>query len=154
MTALPPHPSSLSLAKESLVMSEKTGDKNFQRMATGLMALTGIGTLLHLCHEILRDLRPKRETGDSGHTDRPTVPQWQEEPHQFGRPDQYWVARTGVSERSADGEKTMGRVQQPPAPGPPALSVLSSKETRDRQRIGEGSLVFADARNRAVPPSN
>ena len=106
MTALPPHPSSLSLAKESLVMSEKTGDKNFQRMAIGLMALTGIGTLLHLCHEILRDLKPKREKGESGDFTRPPVRQWHdEEPHQLGRTDQSWVARTGVEERAADGEK-------------------------------------------------
>ena len=87
-------------------MSEKTGDKNFQRMAIGLMALTGIGTLLHLCHEIIRDLRPKREKGEAVHSERPTVPQWKdEEPRQFGRPDQSWVARTGVNERAADAEQ-------------------------------------------------
>ena len=87
-------------------MSEKTGDKNFQRMAIGLMALTGIGTLLHLCHQIYLDLKPKREKGESRHSDRPPGQYRQDdEPPQPGRPDQSWVTRAGVSERTADGEK-------------------------------------------------
>lgn len=61
MSVLPPHTSTLSIAKESLAMSEKTGDRMFQRMAIAFMALTGIGTLLHAVHEIYRDMQPRRE---------------------------------------------------------------------------------------------
>ena len=86
-------------------MSEKTGDKNFQRMAIGLMALTGIGTFLHVCHQIYLDLKPKREKGESGRSDRPPGQlRHDEEPHQLGRTDQSWVARTGVTEWATDGE--------------------------------------------------
>ena len=106
MTALPPYPSSLSLAKESLAMSEKTGDKHFQRMAIGLMALTGIGTLLHLCHEILRDLKPKREKGESGDSNRPhgrpASPPREETPeHAEGTEHRAsWVHKARVGERA------------------------------------------------------
>jgi hypothetical protein len=107
MTVMPPHPSTLAIAKESLAMSEKTGDKTFMRIAIGLMALTGLGTILHAVHEIYRDLVPKRETA------RPTFakasagrPEYDEEQHRRDDgPDRSWVRKARVNERPAEGEK-------------------------------------------------
>jgi len=107
MSALPTSPSTLTIAKESLAMSEKTGDKTFMKMALGLMALTGLATIFHACHEIYRDLKPKREA------DRPArayPPPRLVEPDegQYRRddgPESSWVHKARVSERPAEGER-------------------------------------------------
>ena len=108
MTVMPPHPSTLAIAKESLAMSEKTGDKTFMRIAIGLMALTGLGTILHAVHEIYRDLVPKRETR---RPERAYPPSRQSDPdeEQLHRrddgPDRSWVSKARVNDRPAEGEK-------------------------------------------------
>jgi len=121
MSALPSHPSPLTIAKESLAMSEKTGDKTFMRMAIGLMALTGLGTLLHAFHEIYRDLMPKRENDKPGRAYLPPRPaEPDEEPQRPRRddgPESSWVHKARVSERPAEGEKIWAehRGRQAPA---------------------------------------
>ena len=109
MSVLPQHPSTLSIAKESLAMSEKTGDKNFQRMAIGLMALTGLGTLFHALHQIYRDLKPKYPNDNRSRREPPSSPSPRDEQPYEDRPDddpkERWVQRTRVGERYADGDK-------------------------------------------------
>jgi hypothetical protein len=99
----------LAIAKESLAMSEKTGDKNFMRMAIGLMALTGLGTLFHALHEIYRDLKPRRENDKPERAYQPPRPEeYDEEPHRHQRgdsPEKSWVRKARVGERPAEGEK-------------------------------------------------
>ncbi len=105
MSVIPQHTSTLTIAKESLAMSEKTGDKTFQRMALGLMALTGIGTLLHAVHEIYRDMQPKRENSKPG-LPAPAVEQSHERPHaQEPTSDESWVRKGRVSELPAEGDR-------------------------------------------------
>lgn len=83
-------------------MSEKTGDKNFQRMALGLMALTGLGTLLHAAHEIWRDIKPKREPARQEPPYQPPTPSYAQE--QTGgqqhdeSPRRSWVETSRVQE--------------------------------------------------------
>ena len=90
-------------------MSEKTGDKNFQRMAIGLMALTGLGTLFHVLHEIYRDLKPKYQSDNRSRREPPPYTNQREEPPYEDRPNDdpkgRWVQRSRVSERHADGDK-------------------------------------------------
>lgn len=62
MNVVTSQPTTMTVAKESLAMAEQTGDKTFQRMALAMMALTGIGTLLHAVHNLYRDIHPKRDT--------------------------------------------------------------------------------------------
>ena len=88
-------------------MSEKTGDKTFMRIAIGLMALTGLGTILHAVHEIYRDLVPKRETR---RPERAYPPSRQSGPDEDWHrrddgPDNSWVRKARVNERPAEGEK-------------------------------------------------
>ncbi len=108
MSVLPHQPSPLSIAKESLAMSEQTGDKNFQRMAIGLMAVTGLATFAHVIHEIWRDLRPKREAAKAEPAYQPPRrAEYDDEPgdHDQGR-QRSWVQKSRVSERQAEGEKS------------------------------------------------
>ncbi len=108
MSTLPPQPNTLTIAKESLAMSERTGDKNFQRMAIGLMALTGLGTLLHVIHEICRDMQLRR-----GKTQLPTVeflPPSAAPPEpafyqHAAVPAGGWVHRTRSGEHHPEGER-------------------------------------------------
>jgi hypothetical protein len=53
-------PNTVNVANESLRMAEKTGDKKFNIIAIGLMAITGVATMLHALHSIVRDLRDDR----------------------------------------------------------------------------------------------
>ena len=102
---MPPHSNTLSIAKESLAMSEKTGDKNFQRMAIGLMALTGLGTLLHAIHEMYRDLKPKREKVPPALPARPAVSNDETEHRHEANTDESWVQKARVSDRPGEGER-------------------------------------------------
>lgn len=106
MSVIPHNSNTLTIAKESLAMSEKTGDKNFQRMAIGLMALTGLGTLLHAIHEMYRDLKPKREKA------KPELPACSADEHDQIRqhrheatPDESWVQKARVGDRPGEGER-------------------------------------------------
>jgi hypothetical protein len=112
MNALPPSPSTLTLAKESLAMSEKTGDKNFRWMAIGMMALTGLATLFHAGHVIWRDLTASKRERQNGGADHDQPPprhaEPEEEPSRHRRDDSphgSWVDKARVSERPANGEK-------------------------------------------------
>lgn len=79
-------------------MAEKTGDKTFQRMALGLMALTGIGTLLHAVHDLYRDIRPKRDNT------RPAPQAQPAEPH-ASKPDGSVGPQSRMSDRPAESER-------------------------------------------------
>ena len=87
-------------------MSERTGDKTFQRMALGLMALTGIGTLLHAVHELYRDVQPRREKAKAAAQAQPAEAKG--EPRQLEHdesPSRSWVHKARVGERPAEGER-------------------------------------------------
>ena len=89
-------------------MSEKTGDKTFMRIAIGLMALTGLGTILHALHEIYRDLVPKRETDRPARAYPPPRSAGPDEEQCHRRddgPDRSWVRKARVNDRPAEGEK-------------------------------------------------
>lgn len=103
MSVMPTHSNTLTIAKESLAMSEKTGDKMFQRMAIGFMALTGIGTLLHAIHELYRDVQPKREKAQHTPQDHPLEKEPENSPVDVA--SQSWVHKARVSERPAEGER-------------------------------------------------
>jgi hypothetical protein len=107
MNGLPPNPSPLTIAKESLAMSEKTGDKAFMKIALGLMALTGLATLIHACHAIYRDLKPKCDYDRSARAYPPPrlVESGEEQPRRDDGPDSSWVRKARVSDRPAEGEK-------------------------------------------------
>lgn len=88
-------------------MSEKTGDKAFMQMALGLMALTGLATLIHAAHEIYRDLKPKRET-DRPARAYPTLRLAEPNEEQHRRddgPQTSWVSKARVSDRPAERER-------------------------------------------------
>jgi hypothetical protein len=61
MNGLPPNPSSLTIAKESIAMSKETGDKNFRLMAIAMMVVTGLATVLHVGHMLWRDMNCYRD---------------------------------------------------------------------------------------------
>ena len=88
-------------------MSEKTGDKTFMRIAIGLMALTGLGTILHAVHEIYRDLVPKRETRNPDRAyPPPRLAGSDEDWHRRDDgPDNSWVRKARVNDRPAEGER-------------------------------------------------
>jgi hypothetical protein len=96
-------------------MSEKTGDKKFQHMAIGLMALTGLATLLHAIHGLYRDLKPKPEPHTSLQSARfsqTAVPL--EEPQLQATAqhhDHSWVHRARVSKPRVEGTKTWVQLQ-------------------------------------------
>ena len=96
-------------------MSEKTGDKAFMRMALGLMALTGLATLIHAVHEIYRDLKPKRENDKPERAyPPPRLVASDEEQHRRddGPEDRSWVHKVRLSERAAEGEKLWSEHRQ------------------------------------------
>jgi len=88
-------------------MSEKTGDKAFMKMALGLMALTGLATIFHACHEIYRDLKPKREADRPARAyPPPRLVEPDEGQHRRDDgPDSSWVHKARVSDRPAEGER-------------------------------------------------
>lgn len=106
MSVLPTQSNTLTIAKESLAMSERTGDKTFQRMALGLMALTGIGTLLHAVHELYRDVQPRREKAKAAAQAQPAEAKGEPQPLAHDEiPSQSWVHKARVGERPAEGER-------------------------------------------------
>lgn len=108
MSVLPTQSNTLTIAKESLAMSEKTGDKNFHRMAIGFMALTGLGTLLHAVHEIYRDMQPRRakdRPAPAADAARPAGPLEQVSLHHEAVPAESWVQRTRPGDRQAEGDR-------------------------------------------------
>ena len=87
-------------------MSEKTGDKNFQRMAITLMALTGLGTVLHVIHEFYRDMQPKRDKAKPAPTARSAEANDETQQHRHeANPDQSWVHKARVSDSPSEGER-------------------------------------------------
>jgi len=106
MSVLPPQSSTLTIAKESLAMSERTGDKSFQRMAIGFMALTGLGTLLHAIHEICRDMQPRRGKVQVAAVEilpAPATPPERAVHRHEAIPAEGWVNRTRSEERHPEG---------------------------------------------------
>ena len=53
-------PNTMNVAQESIRMAEKTGDRKFNLIAIGLMAITGVATLFHALHSIAKDFRDDR----------------------------------------------------------------------------------------------
>ena len=97
-------------------MSEKTGDKNFQRMAITLMALTGLGTVLHVIHEFYRDMQPKRDKAKPALPARSAEANDETQQHRHeANPDQSWVQKARVSDRPGEGERVWAEsVSRPP----------------------------------------
>ncbi|KAJ3077636.1 hypothetical protein HK102_005074 [Quaeritorhiza haematococci] len=104
MHSTAPQATTLTVAKESLAMAEKTGDKTFQRMALGLMALTGIGTLLHAVHELYRDIQPRRDKPMPAPVALLANPHSETTPHE-SQPVSNGGNKPRLSERQADGER-------------------------------------------------
>ncbi len=86
-------------------MSERTGDRNFQRMAIGMMALTGIGTLLHGIHALIRDLQPKREKATAAPVRAAEPKEPPPQPAHEEHAETSWVTKARVSDRPAEGER-------------------------------------------------
>ncbi len=60
MSGLPPTQSTLSLARETISLGEKSGDRSFKLLGLLLMGATAIGTLFHTTRMLLKDLRADR----------------------------------------------------------------------------------------------
>ena len=96
-------------------MSEKTGDKNFQRMAIGLMALTGLGTLLHAIHEMYRDFKPRQERSKAELPARPAAIHEDMQRNHDAAEAESWVQKARVKDRPADAERVWAEAVSRPA---------------------------------------
>jgi hypothetical protein len=112
MNGMPPNPSSLTIAKESIAMSKETGDKNFRLMAMAMMAVTGIATVLHVGHLLWRDMTAKCDKEHDKNEERARKPRQHPECDEEQDVDRHdsgseksWVRKARVTARTAEGEK-------------------------------------------------
>jgi hypothetical protein len=62
---MPPSPSTVDVARETLDMSKHTsGDRTFRLMAIAMMVVTAVATGVHALHSVYRDIRGRREARD------------------------------------------------------------------------------------------
>jgi hypothetical protein len=96
MNPMPHHANNtMEVAKETLAMSEKSGDRSMKIMGMVLLAMTGLATMLHAGHAIYRDLF----AGSGNKVQKGGEPAPSKAAHQFlGR-----SAEEGAGERSAAG---------------------------------------------------
>ncbi len=71
MNPLPQHANNtLDVAKQTLAISEKSGDRTLRIFGYIMLAVTGLGTLIHASHAIYRDLFSKKAQGEHGQSHR------------------------------------------------------------------------------------
>jgi hypothetical protein len=104
---MPPHNALLTIARDSMEMSQRTGDRRFTIMAMVMMAVAGIGTIMHTGYMLYRDMAGRRDdrgrgrdngegSGRSEHED--TATRERHERERDGEPDRKWT-------RGAEGEQ-------------------------------------------------
>ena len=62
MNGMAPHPSALTIAKESMAMSKESGSQVFQTVAMVSMVAMALASLTSAGHVLLRDLNRKYES--------------------------------------------------------------------------------------------
>jgi hypothetical protein len=113
MNPMPPHASStLDVAKETLAISEKSGDRSIKILGLAMLAMTGLATMLHAGHAIYRDLFAGKGKKDQGRGDPPpskappenTGSAADHTPHQGTDAERSWVRKARLTERTSAGE--------------------------------------------------
>jgi hypothetical protein len=113
MNPMPPHASStLDVAKETLAISEKSGDRSIKILGLMMLAMTGLATMMHAGHAIYRDLFAAKGKGDHGRGDPspPKAPSQstaiEETPsrRQDTAAEASWVRKARLTERASAGE--------------------------------------------------
>ncbi len=104
----------MEVAKETLAMSEKSGDRSMKIMGMILLAMTGLATMLHAGHAIYRDLFAARgkkvQKGDDSPPPNAAHPFFgrtaEEGAGESGAPgtEGSWVRRAGLTDRAVGGE--------------------------------------------------
>ncbi len=103
----------MEVAKETLAMSEKSGDRSMKIMGMILLAMTGLATMLHAGHAIYRDLFAARGKKVQKDNDPPpnaarqflgrTAEEGAGESGASGT-EGSWVRKARLTERTAAGE--------------------------------------------------
>jgi hypothetical protein len=127
MRPMPPSPSTVDVARETLDMSKHTsGDRAFRLMAIAMMVVTAVATGAHALHSVYRDIRGRREAREYDQSrrrpyslqeepayrsaERESAPSWRSETEQ----DRNWSRREELRGRGpqADERWTEYRPQQ------------------------------------------
>jgi hypothetical protein len=68
MNAMPPrtHSDTFNVAQDTLVLSEKSGDRTLKLFGLALLAVSGLATVLHAGHAIYRDIFGAKAKGQRG----------------------------------------------------------------------------------------
>jgi hypothetical protein len=114
MNPMPQHANAtLDVAKETLAISEKSGDRSIKFIGLLMLGMTGLATMLHAGHAIYRDLfaaKGKKDQGQgnpSSPKSSPESPVIEEPPygHHDADPERSWVRKARLTERTAAGEQ-------------------------------------------------
>ena len=100
MSGLPHQPSTYSVARESLQIGERTGDRTFKIIGLVMMAATGLGTLLHSIRTFMRDIRDDRRRTSADHHATEPIENPDFAAHRSSR---------GLPDRDDDADLTWGR---------------------------------------------
>ena len=63
---MPPHTSTLNVARETLALSEKSGDRTLKLFGLTMAIVAGLGTMLYAGHVLWRDTFGRKASRDHG----------------------------------------------------------------------------------------
>lgn len=111
MTSRLPHADTLDVAKETLAMSEKSGDRTLKFFGLAMLFVTGLATAFHAGHTLYRDLFPAKGKGNPGHggqspetgqANSGAASEAMPSRHQDGDAERSWVHKARLTGRTAD----------------------------------------------------
>jgi hypothetical protein len=106
MTGMP-QPNPLHVAKESLTMAEKSGDRGLKLFGYVMLGITGLGTFLHSVRTLYRDWREdhRRQRSAPRPVEPPEIPEYPRlATHDDDRPRGKWTQRAELADREPTGE--------------------------------------------------
>jgi hypothetical protein len=112
MNALPPHAETFKVAKDTLALSEKSGDRTLKLLGLAMLIVTGAATALHAGHALYRDLLGGKGRGQRARGEGPppepahgaSAPGAVTSADEDAKPQRQWTRTTGLTHRPREGE--------------------------------------------------